>query len=285
MVRLFPVIKLSDSNMLDLLKVLPLNCIVLRLQDLVASKTYDTNSTFRKIKKARGAHNFLGFRGKIILSLVMKDEIISKFNPEKYAEIIHTLKPDFYTTVDGETYEGEEELSLREINRCFNETAELMKLCPLSKPVGHVKGSNELQVLYHVNLLKSLGINDFILHIGDFFRNGDPGMILRAKKYALIIKKQARNLFLYGMGSQKRLIEFSFADGYITFNHFVTAFNGKKYIGINKIGYSGGYSSKIVKDNLIEIINNIKRIENQKKLIQGGVCPWEAEEEDVDQAM
>ena len=283
MVELYPVIKLNEPTILDTWKGLALNCLVVRLQDLICPRSMRLNSTFFKIKEKGGIHNFLDFDGKIILSLIMKDNLIQGFNPSRYSEVINTLKPDYYTIVDGETYEKEELISKAEIKRSFLETRQLIELCKDSKPIGQVKGCNKSQIVTHMALLKSLGIEDFVFHVGDFFRNGSPKMINRAKEYSLMIRKNAKTLILYGMGSQSKLQEFSFADAYTTFNYFVNAVNGKKFVGTKKYHYTGGYSPKIVRENLIQIIKNIANMKKQTKLIIGGVCPWEAEQEETGQ--
>lgn len=282
MVDLYPVVKVNEPSIAWTWKNLDLGYLVVRLQDLISPHTYKLNKTFYDIKQKGGVHAFLGFSGKIILSLVMKDKLIANFGFVKCVEVINTLKPDFYTTPDGETYEGEEALSWKEIRRCFSETIKLIESCPHSKPIGHVKGCTRMQIFKHITLFKMVGIEDIMLHTGDFFRNNSPRMKLRAKEYALQIRKHAKTLILYGMGSQKRLHEFSFADAYITFNHFVTAINGRKYVGVNQISYTGGYKPKIVRENLIEMIKNINNIKKQTKLIEGGVCPWVEEQEEQD---
>jgi hypothetical protein len=280
MVKLMPIICLKDANLLYIWKNLPIDCLVVRLQDLLCSNSFELNSTFSKIKEMGGIHNFLGFEGNIILSLIMKDDMIHSFTPEKYAFVIKALKPDYFTTVDGETYEKQEKLSLKEIKRCTLETLQLMRLCPDVKPIGQVKGCNRIMIKLHILLLKALGIRNFVFHIGDFKRNGSPDMISRAREYASIIRKHADTLFLYGAGSQKSITEFSFADAYISFNYFVKAYYGKKYVGTKERTYTGGYSPSIVRNNLIEMINNLSRIKSQTQLFEGGLCQWAAVQQD-----
>lgn len=286
MVKLYPIVKLNEPSLLKVWQGQGYDIIVVRVQDIVSLRTGKPNSTFYKIKECGGVHDFLGFDGKIILSLIMKDDLIAKFDEYKYADIINTLKPDFYTTVDAETYDQEFNLSKNEVKRCSIETARLKNLCPNSSPIGQVKGSCKKHLYSHIQLLKSIGIKDFVFHVGDFFRNGSPSMISKAKDYALFIKKNTDSLILYGMGCQKKLLEFCFADAYVTFNHFVKAVNGKKYSGTCEYNYGGGYKPEIVKANLDEIAKNIKNMQFQKKLFEGGVCPWEADTEVVtDQAL
>ena len=266
MVQLSPIIKLDARETFDVLKVVPIELAVVRLQDLVLKDSFKFKKTFRKVVSAGGLHNFLGFSGRILLSLVMRDEIVAKYKPERYAIAINYLRPDSYTTIDGETYEGEYSLSWHEIERIHAENKQLITLCPKYEPIGLVKGCSEKQIEYHIGLLKSLGISDFIFHVGDFFRHGRPDMIRRARSYSSKIRKHAECLILYGIASPKRLLEFSFADIYVSFTHFVTARNGMKIVGTNKIKYTGGYDSKIITSNFIEIYKNVKSLNKQTKL-------------------
>lgn len=266
MVTLSPVVKLTDKATFNVLRAVPIELATVRLQDLVSKKSFMFNKTYRDIISSGGLHNFLDFHGRILLSLIMKDEIIANFNPTKYASAINLLCPDLYTTVDGQTYEGEYSLSLKEIKRIHNENKELIDLCPKSKPVGLVKGCSENQIEFHVQLFKSLGIEDYIFHVGDFFRNGDPNMIMKARNLSHAIRKHAKTLILYGMGSQTRLQEFSFADVFISFKHFVTAKNGMRFARTKKTKYVGSYNSEIVTHNFVQMYRNLRSLEGQSKL-------------------
>jgi len=267
MVTLSPVVKLDDKNTFEVIRVVPIELATVRLQDAILKSTFRFKKTFNEIISVGGLHNFLNFQGKILLSFVMRDEIIAKFNPNKYAAVIKSLNPDLYTTIDGETYEGEFSLSLKEIGRIHKQNKELLALCPDYHPVGLVKGCSMKQIDYHIMLLKSLGIVDFIFHTGDFFRHGNPEMISRARNYLIRIRKHARHLYLYGMGSQKRLLEFSFADVYISFKHFVTARNGYRFVGTKTMKYKGSFVPQIVTDNFIEMYKNVKDLDKQVKLL------------------
>lgn len=268
MVVLSPIVKLDAKDTFGVLNVLPIDLATVRLQDVVLKGTFRFKKTYREIVSAGGLHDFLKFRGRILLSLIMRDEIIANFSPKKYARAIDSLMPDSYTTIDGETYEGEYSLSLSEIERIHSQNKELVELCPNCQPIGLVKGCSTKQIDYHIMLLKSLGIEDFVIHVGDFFRRGDPGMIRRAKSYSLRARKHAKCLFLYGMGSQKRSLEFSFADVFISFNHFVTARNGMRFVGTKKIKYIGSYNPQIVIDNFVEMYKNMEKLNEQVRLFQ-----------------
>jgi hypothetical protein len=266
MVILCPIIKLDAKETFEVCKAVPLKLVVVRLQDLVSKRTFKFNKVHSDIVSAGGLHRFLDFNGQILLSLIMRDEIIVNFSPNKYASAINSLNPDFYTTIDGETYEGEYSNSIRELKRIHRENQELVKLCPKSRPIGLVKGCTENQTKLHMDLLKSMGIEDFVFHIGDFFRHGDPEMIRKAHSFSNIIRKSARCLILYGMGSQDRLLEFSFADIYVSFKHFVTAKNGMKFVGTKEVKYVGGYNPSIITNNFIQMCKNVESLKKQTTL-------------------
>lgn len=258
-------VKLDSRHTYDVLRAVPVKLAVVRLQDVVSERTLRFNKTFHDIVSAGGLHNHLGFSGPIMLSLIMKDEMIAKFSPERYAFCVNSLMPNLYTTTDGETYDGEYVVSWEEINRIHQNNRKLIALCPRSSPVGLVKGCCVEQIESHIELLKSLGIADFVFHVGDFFRHGDESMIRKARHFSYRIRRHARSLILYGMGSQRRLLEFSFADVYVTFNHFVTAMNGMRYAGISKIQYSGGYDPSIITSNFIEMYKNMTMLAEQER--------------------
>lgn len=281
MIELVPITEVNKKRMIGIAQSIPTKFVVVRLLDLISSKTLKLKKAFYDIKKAGGIHNYLNYHGSIILSLIVKDEMLSKLTPPDYAFIINTLKPNFYTTPDCETYEKEETTSIEEIKKALFFTKELIKRCPYSSPLGHVKGCDEWMVERHVKMLKILGIKDFIFHTGDFLRGGNSNMITKAKNLVAKIRPHARHLLLYGMGSQEDITKFSFADAYITNTHLVTALNGRNFVGTKKIRYSGGYNPEIVRDNLIELYKNIKKLNEQKKLFEGGECPWEEEQEEA----
>jgi len=266
MVILIPIVKLDNRNTLGVIDAVPVKFVAVRLQDLVSKSTFGFNKTFHDIVSAGGLHDFLGFSGSIILSLIMKDEIIENFRPEKYAFGINSLMPDYYITIDGETYDGEYSLSLKEIHRIHKENTELVRTCHSCSPIGLVKGCSEKQIELHIKLLRSLGITDFVFHVGDFFRHGDMDMIHKARSFSRRIRRHTKFLILYGMGSQSKLVEFSFADAYITFNHFVTAMNGMKFAGTKKVKYTGGYSPAIIISNFVEMYKNASSLNKQTKL-------------------
>lgn len=106
MVSLSPIVRLDFRDTFEVFRAFPVGLVVVRLQDVVSKNTYKFNKTYYDVISAGGLHDFLDFRGHILLSLIMRDELIANFGPENYAEVLNSLTPDYFTTVDGETYEG-----------------------------------------------------------------------------------------------------------------------------------------------------------------------------------
>ena len=117
MVSLSPLIRLDSKETFCVLKVVPTDLVVVRYQDLISKTNFQFNAIYNQIIACGGLHNFLNFQGSIVLSLIMKDRLIANSKPSQYARAINTLVPDFYTTVDGETYEGEFEKSEKELEK------------------------------------------------------------------------------------------------------------------------------------------------------------------------
>ncbi|MFH1311508.1 MAG: hypothetical protein ABIH65_03830 [Nanoarchaeota archaeon] len=273
---IIPVIRLD--NLSSLLPARAMNCdkIVVRAQDLLSKKKALSNYLFYRIKHCGGIHNFLrkfGYGGCIILSFIMKDELLEKINETILCDLIEGLKPDYYTTVDCESYDKDMPHSKRQIVEACRKTINLMRLCPEYKIIGHVKGCNERQIISHFHLLEKLGIKIFLLHSGDFLRHGDKNQIQKVKYYAGLIKKKDNIVLLYGFGSQKRFEEFSFVDGYITYSHIVNARKGIIFIGRKRQKYSGMKPIQAATHNLKQMFFNLKESQKQIKLF-GGEKSW-----------
>lgn len=288
MTKFFPILKTNQPSLSAVHKNLPLKVVVVRLQDLVSS-TYNFNSILDQIKDVGGIHNHLEFYGDVVLSSIMRDDILPHFTAEKYAMAIDLLKPNFYTTPDCETYEGEViklpdgrifygnvEKSLNQIQKSLSITRKIIPLCPNSMPLGQVKGCNIEQLKFHISQLKSMGINDYVFHVGDFFRHGNPVFIQKAKLYATLVKSLSRTLMLYGMGSQAKLGEYSFANSYASMNYFIKARRGQEYVGTKLRRANEKYSPSLARKNLIQMLNNMNNTHFQTKLTEYMEVPkWE----------
>jgi len=278
---IIPLVRVDCEKSIKLAKAINSPIIVIPIYDLISRKTAQPNKLFNKIKACGGIHNFLDYHGVIILSLIMKDELICKSRPKKYSRIIKGIKPDTYTSVDGATYCKQDLKSWKEVIRLSKETKELMKLCPKIKPIGHVKGCNSIQIKSHLDYLKKLGINIFIFHASDFFRNGDESMIQQAKHFCSLIKEKDNVLLVYGVGSPKRMLEFSFCDFFITYSHFVNAKKGKIFRGTKKSKFSKHSVYKAALHNFKEFLTYLKSLKYQTKLFSGGKCKWVEEQQEL----
>lgn len=277
---LIPLTRLDCKNSKKLAIAINSPVIVIPIYDLLTNATAEFNKTFKDVKACGGIHSYLNYNGFVILSLIMRDDLIWKSGPKKYAEIINTIKPDTYTTVDGGTYNNQDTKSWKEVIRLSNETKELIDLCPEVKPIGHIKGCNPVQIKLHLKYLKGLGINTFMFHVGDFFRNSDKSMIQQAKYFCSLIKEKNNTLLLYGLGCPKKMLEFSFADYFITYGHFVNAINGKKFINGIKQKSSNNSVYEVALHNFWEMTKSLNSLREQTKLFSGGKCRWGEEMQD-----
>ncbi len=274
--RISPLARLDCENSIKLAKAINSPVIVIPIYDFISSPTGNLNKKFEEVKKCGGLHSFLNYDGIIILSLIMKDSLIKKFeSPRQYAKVINCLNPNFYFTPDGLTYEKKEKESLQEIIRLSILTPKLIRLCPNSKPIGLVKGSNRFQIINHRNFLKDLGIKIFAFHTGEFFRQGNKNMINKAKYYCSLIKDKENFLILYGLGSPRWMLEFSFSDMFITYSHFVNAKHKRIFFGTKRRKTSKKSVYEIAFHNFKEFSKHLNGLKNQTKLLIGGKCKWE----------
>lgn len=251
--------------------------IVIRMQDLVCKKSGKLKEVYFRIKAADGINAFLHYDGQVILSQVMRDDLIQKLTIVDCIDIISAVKPAFWTTSDGETYNNEYELSKKELARMALFTKAIMHYCPDAVPLGHVKGADAQQVKMHLAWLEAQGISNFMFHTGDFCRNGVKSNIQQAKYLCSLIKKPTNTLILYGFGSQKYLEEFAFADAYITYTHVIMAQKGMVFEDRKRRKNRQLKASfkEIALQNLRQMWHNLKDAKKQRRLFEGGET-WEA---------
>ena len=274
-----PLIRLDCKRSIALAKALNRKIIVIPIYDLILQSNANPNQKFKEIQEAGGIHNYLDYNGFVILSLIMRDSVIWRCLPEQYAKIIKGIFPDAYTTIDGATYDKKDLKSIQEIIRISKETKRLISLCPSNiKPIGHVKGCNKTQIKFHLNFLEGLGISTFLFHTGDFFKTGHKETINKAKTFCSLIKKRNNTLFIYGLGAPKRMLEFSFCDLFITYNHFITARYGKIFMEKRKRKYSKMDVYEVAEHNFKELSSYVKDLKYQTKLFNGGKNKWGADQ-------
>lgn len=108
---LSPVEKLSEPKTHAPWEFSTCTAVTVRLKDILNKSGRSERPVYKKIKGAGGIHEYIGFDGNVILTSIMEDQTIWGFTKEQYATIIDTLKPDYYITSDGETYNNEPNLS------------------------------------------------------------------------------------------------------------------------------------------------------------------------------
>lgn len=205
----------------------------------------------------------------------MKDQLIRNTKDSTIIELIDGLSPTTFTSFDCESYQGEYTYTKLQLAECNNKTMMLVRLFGPDRIFGLVKGCSREQVLNHYNFLKSLGIKIFVLHSADYFRNGNSRLIAQLKNYASLIKKDDNLVFLHGFGSQKRLEEFSFLDGYITYSHVVNSQKGLIFFGRKRQTKRGPYFVERAIHNLKQMSVNLRDSKFQTKLF-GGKNSWVA---------
>lgn len=248
--------------------------LVVKAEELLARSGLETNPAFRRISHAGGLGPFLGFTGNIVLSSIMPDRALRGLEQETYANIINTLKPTYYITPDAETYFGEERQSEKEIERILNQTKYLLDACQQSRPLGLVKGCTLAQVDMHVDGLTYLGVSQFVFHAGDYLSRGSTRALDTARLFARHINRKVPWLLVYGLGSERHLRRFNFAQGFVTQSHFVNAFYGKRSVDGLWLPFRGGVTRSIIMQNLRGIEEHVISLE-----CQGGLRQWMEERE------
>jgi len=224
---LSPVEKLGEAKTHAPWEVCTCPALTVRLMDIINESGKSEKPIFKKIVKKGGIHAFLGFDGNVILSSIMPDKAIYGMTPERHAEIINAIKPNYYFTPDGETYTGETNLAGSvEIPRMLEESKVLLAKVVKAEPIGLVKGSTLEQVKSHTDSLAKMGMKDFVFHTGDFLAGGSNSEIDKAKAFTREIRRKARVLLLYGVGINFK--NFWWADGFITQSHYINAFYGQE---------------------------------------------------------
>ena len=245
---LSPVEKLSEPKTHAPWEKSTCPAVTVRLKDILNESGKSCRPVFNEIKKAGSIHAHLGFEGNVILSSVMPDKMIDGFTKERFAEIVDELKPNYWMTSDGETYNKEPNLSEVEINRMMDETKYMLDNAGKSKAIGLVKGCNPEQIGKHIDMLGDFGIEDLVFHTGDFLARGSNEETTKAREYTRQIRKKARMLLLYGIGIQ--IPDFFVADGFITQSHYSNAFYGQKLIGEKWVDSDNTDNRDTIMDNL-----------------------------------
>lgn len=266
---LFPVVKLREEETFAPWEETTCPAVVVKTEDLVNPSGRTVQPIVERIKNSGGIHPFLNFNGNVILSSIMRDKTIAGLTAESYAQLINILKPNYYLTPDGETYEGKEHSSALEISRVTNETEYLLQHCPKSTPIGLVKGCNVAQVAGHTNKLLSLGIELFAFHTGDFLCRGSKQDINTAARFVKTIRTKVPWMMIYGCGSRVHFNRFWQVDGFVTQSHFVNAYYHQRMIDSTWVHFNGKVTRSTIMSSLSALDELLIELETQP-----GLMPW-----------
>ncbi|MBO3832060.1 MAG: hypothetical protein FGF51_01540 [Candidatus Brockarchaeota archaeon] len=119
-----------------------------------------TNEGVLNRASSKGLHDYLGFSGRIFLSLVMPDELLDRLRFKDYFRLVKNLGPDATMIPDNYTY-VDDPLSLS-----WSQTVKLVSLAndffKLDIPlIGLVKGANALQVDWAIRKQVEIGYVSF----------------------------------------------------------------------------------------------------------------------------
>lgn len=263
--RLIPVIKLTEKNTHKPWEYINCSSVIVRIQDLITYDGKNYRDLFSAISESGDIHNFLGCKCNVILSTIMRDRTIYGCDIDKYIELINTLKPDYFMTLDGETYEGELNLSALEISRILSESKEIINKCKNSDPIGLIKGSNLNQAKNFADELNNLGIHNMVFHIGDFLHRGNSIKITKARLYAQALRQKCNTLILHGIGSPRYFNMFFYADAFATQSHYINAYHGKRFIGGHWIGNNIEDTMERKYQSNINIMKNLQAMDSYLK--------------------
>ncbi|MEM2940274.1 MAG: hypothetical protein QW304_01805 [Thermoproteota archaeon] len=190
--------------------------------------------TLRKASSA-GLHDFLGFNGRIFLSMVMPDELIDKLRNEDYFRRIRDLRPDATMVSDNYTYTDDPLfLSWSQTIRLISLANDFLKLdIPL---IGLVKGANPLQIDWAIRKQAEMGYVSFAMPARELLEDnllGDllPGAVMSLKW----VSKRTEidfELLIYGVGQRlkyKEINSYSNLSWFLEAKHGCYYKNGRPY--------------------------------------------------------
>jgi len=266
---LIPAIKLKESNTHNPWEFVNCESTVIKVMDLITVDGRRTNAMYDAIIDSGGLHDYFDWQGPFILSSIAPDKTIRGLVPEMYSDIITSTGADYYLTPDGETYLNDKNrLSFSEIGRVVEETNYLIDSTP-STPIGLVKGTNPDQIVYHIDQLLELDINQYCFHSSEFTRHNNCISVGIGQRLFEQIRIRVPYLIAYGVGTRKSIWQYRAADAFVTQSHFTNRYNG--YIlkrGCSyKLPIHHPADRNSIMGNLIDIANSVENLhKNQTTL-------------------
>ncbi|MEM3390280.1 MAG: hypothetical protein QW491_12875 [Thermoproteota archaeon] len=184
--------------------------------------------TLRKTS-SEGLHDFLGFNGRIFLSMVMPDELIDKLSLEDYFRLINDLRPDATMIPDNYTYVDDPLfLSWSQTVKLISLANDFLKLdVPL---IGLVKGANPLQIDWAIRKQVEMGYVSFVMPARELLEDNLledllPGAIM-SLQWVSKKTKTSFELLIYGVGHRLKHKEIN---AYSNLSWFLEAKHGFYY--------------------------------------------------------
>lgn len=239
-----PIIVATNEKSLSLLRNPNFRCsrAFLRASEFITSNGKSFTPLFYQTAARGGFNTANDIDTPIVLSLIMDDARCSGLSPKMVSKLIKELKPAYCTTMDEATYLRDKSWSIHKLKQIRTKNRQVIKHHPEMKFIGVIKGSTVAQIRGHVSELQSLGIEQFIFHIGDYIAHGDKYELKCAKEFVQTICKLVPTLYLYGIGSKKMIQTFPYVDGIITLNHIIEPHNGTITDAQGRITHENGYN-------------------------------------------
>ncbi|MEM3659877.1 MAG: hypothetical protein QXU11_05620 [Thermoproteota archaeon] len=164
---------------------------------------------------SKGLHDFLGFNGRIFLSMVMPDELIDRLRLEDYFRLINELRPDATMIPDNYTYVDDPLfLSWSQTVKLISLANDFLKLdVPL---IGLVKGANPLQIDWAIRKQVEMGYVSFAMPARELLEDNLledllPGAIM-SLQWVSKRTKTGFELLIYGVGRRLKYRGLSYSN-------------------------------------------------------------------------
>jgi len=214
----------------------------LRASEFITSDGKSLTPLFYRTAAKGGFNTANNIDTPIVLSLIMDDARCSGLSAQTVSRLIKGLKPAYCTTMDEATYLRDKSWSIHKLKQIRTKNRQLIKDHPEMKFIGVIKGCTVEQIQEHVSELQSLGIGQFIFHIGDYIAHGNEYELKCAKEFVLTIRRMVPTLYLYGIGAKEMIQKFPYVDGIITLNHIIEPHNGIITDAQGRISHENGYN-------------------------------------------
>ncbi|MEM2088231.1 MAG: hypothetical protein QXF52_06085 [Thermoproteota archaeon] len=188
-----------------------------------------TDEEILRKTSSKGLRDFLGFDGRVFLSLVMPDELLDKLRTADYFRLIKDLGPDATMIPDNYTYVDDPLfLSWSQTVKLVSLANDFLKLdIPL---IGLVKGANPLQVDWAIRKQVEMGYVSFAMPARELLEDNVlddllPNAIMSLKQLSETAKTDFE-LLIYGVGHR---LKYKGINGYSNLSWFLEAKHGCYY--------------------------------------------------------